>query len=158
MYMYIFIYLKKNSRIIPESVRWLLTQKKYDRAKTIIQRIAKFNKRNIPEDVKLITSDSVLLQNGTEDHASGENLKKREYTPSVLDMFKNKVLFKRSVILFYIWYVYYVVFQTIIRCQGRTIKCSFCCYPRFSSHKYHNPRHSTNVLLVQCWASGQTVC
>ena len=64
-------------------------------------------------------------------------------------MFKNKVLFKRSVILFYIWYVYYVVSQTIIRCQGRTIIINV--YSAATPDSHLTSITTRDIQPMYCW-------
>ena len=82
-------------RLIPESVRWLLTKNRTYQAKRIILRVAKFNGQDLPEDDLL---EQVPLQNGVQAEGVG-----RDKPPSVLDLFRSPVLRIRSAVLFYIW-------------------------------------------------------
>jgi hypothetical protein len=74
---------------MPESVRWLLSKGKTREANVIIQRIAKFNKKPLP--------DGMRLKAGT----------KAESTPSSLSLirqvFSTKIRIGRFLILAYNW-------------------------------------------------------
>lgn len=90
---------KKNYyRLIPESVRWLLSKNRVDEAKAVIQKCAKVNGVDIT-DVRL----DELLKMGEEN--------KKKYDPkmtaSVIDLFKHSNLRKRSLIIFFDWWVFY---------------------------------------------------
>ena len=41
-------------RCVPESTRWLVTEKRYDEARTLIFESAKINKKTIPEHLLII--------------------------------------------------------------------------------------------------------
>lgn len=43
-----FYFLILFSRIIPESARWLISQRRFQEADEILQKAAKFNKRTLP--------------------------------------------------------------------------------------------------------------
>ena len=113
-----------HNRLVPESLRWLVSQKKYDEAAAVVKRAAKFNGLKVPqhllhtkdEHLTLIVSgkDSTAA-NGVDNHGntgpvesqtssskveSNEQLKKR-YT--FLDMFRTPKLRMRSILLFYVW-------------------------------------------------------
>ena len=75
-------------RFIPESVRWLNLNGKGDEAMKILRRIAKFNKREIPNEITLKCSSK-------EENSSG----------SLLDLFRPLCIAKQTMVQFYAWYV-----------------------------------------------------
>lgn len=84
------------SRLIPESVRWLLSKKKIKEAKGVIQKCAKVNGVSI-SDAKL----DELLRKGETDKKNDDV----QVTASVIDLFKHSNLRKRSLVIFFDWYV-----------------------------------------------------
>lgn len=80
---------------IPESARWLLTKGRKEEAQQIILAAAKENKVSIPTDVL----ENLILP--TEQEKKQENEKK----PSLLDLFKNANLRRKSFIIFFLWFV-----------------------------------------------------
>lgn len=81
-------------RVIPESVRWLISKNRNDEAKKLIQIAAKENKVTI-SDEQLDT-----LLNVNENMNDGNSNKKRA---SVLDIFRHENMRKRSLIIFFDW-------------------------------------------------------
>ncbi|KAF5303703.1 hypothetical protein FQR65_LT00847 [Abscondita terminalis] len=79
---------------IPESIRWLLIKGRIEEAKKIVGVAAKENKVNIPDDHLhcLLSSDL-------------KNRNSKEYSATVLDIFKHRKLVKTSLILFFDWMV-----------------------------------------------------
>ncbi|XP_058487107.1 solute carrier family 22 member 13 [Solea solea] len=49
---------------IPESARWLLEKGRFEEANEIIRRVAKVNKRSVPEDLLLLVSERKKVHNG----------------------------------------------------------------------------------------------
>lgn len=80
---------------IPESARWLLTKGRQEEAETILMKVAKENKTEIPYE-----SLKALLETG-ESKTSDENCKQA----SVLDLFKYPNLRKKSLTIFFLWFV-----------------------------------------------------
>ncbi|KAG5851021.1 hypothetical protein ANANG_G00088590 [Anguilla anguilla] len=79
--------------ILPESARWLLTQGKQEKARALIQKAAKVNKRTVPE--------KLLNKIETE---------KARRTGSMLDLFRIAYLRKRVLVMNYIWFVICLVY------------------------------------------------
>lgn len=79
---------------MPESLRWLILKNKVDAAESQISRVTAWNQLAFPQRAW----EDVKLQLGTMTH----DLK--QY--SVLDVLKTPKLRKRSLVLFYLWYVY----------------------------------------------------
>lgn len=75
--------------ILPESVRWLLSQKKYDKAQAEVDRICRWNKTEFVglDDYKEQVAENSLPKEG------------------LLDLLKSKVLLLRSVNVCYCWFV-----------------------------------------------------
>ncbi|XP_063063380.1 solute carrier family 22 member 13-like [Engraulis encrasicolus] len=82
--------------LLPESARWLLTQGRQDEARKEIQKVARVNKRDVPE--KLL--DQLEADSTTE-------------TGTILDLFRVAYLRKRALIMCYIWFVTSLVYYGV---------------------------------------------
>lgn len=80
---------------IPESARWLLSKKRKDEAVLIIQKAAKENKVTIPQEVY----DNLIDESSTDVKTKAVN------EPSVLDLFRYPNLRKKSLLIFFDWFV-----------------------------------------------------
>lgn len=80
---------------IPESARWLLSKKRKDDAIVIIKKAAKENKVTIPQEVY----DNLIDESATEVKKEPVN------QPSVLDLFRYPNLRKKSLLIFFDWFV-----------------------------------------------------
>lgn len=82
---------------IPESVRWLLTKGRWEEAKTNLRAVAAENNKSLPESVLEGLCHEI------------ENEKKKESDsqekPSLLDLFKYPNLRKKSLVIFFLWFV-----------------------------------------------------
>lgn len=78
-------------RAIPESLRWLISNEKYDEIDVYMTRAAKVNKVTLPEKLK----DAKALA-----ELQGVKSKKKYY---VWDMLRTPKLRLRSIMMFYIW-------------------------------------------------------
>ncbi|XP_046393817.1 organic cation transporter protein-like [Ischnura elegans] len=79
--------------IIPESVRWLLTKGRVDEVKVLLNKAAKENKVEIPEELfKKITEEKVDEEDNTQRH-------------SLLDLFRYPNLRKKTLYIFFNWMV-----------------------------------------------------
>ncbi|XP_064549861.1 organic cation transporter-like protein isoform X2 [Drosophila montana] len=76
--------------IVPESVQWLISKQKYDKAMTCLKRVAKINGRQL--------DDSVYAQFIADCKLSQQNTKT---TPNLLDLFKTTRLRRNTFILFF---------------------------------------------------------
>lgn len=79
---------------IPESARWLLSKDRKEEAVTIIQAVAKENKVTIPQDVYDGLSDEKKVVK-----------KEGERDPSVFDLFRYPNLRKKTLLIFFDWFV-----------------------------------------------------
>lgn len=85
--------------IIPESARWLLSKRRKADAIKIIEHAAKENKVTIPQEVY----DNLLDETPEEEKKANEAAKKPE--PSVLDLFRYPNLRRKSLLIFFDWFV-----------------------------------------------------
>lgn len=76
---------------VPESIRWLVNQGKNEQAEHHARRIARFNKKELPNELNLYAGSKAVKIDG------------RNY--SFHDLFINKEIRKRTMLMGYIWYV-----------------------------------------------------
>ena len=81
------------TRLAPESVRWLVLQSKMEAVKEQVQRMTKFNGLPYPTE----PMEAVVAK----DKSNTERA--RQF--SFFDLLQTKEMRKRSLILFYLWYV-----------------------------------------------------
>uniref|UniRef100_U5ETI5 Putative synaptic vesicle transporter svop n=1 Tax=Corethrella appendiculata TaxID=1370023 RepID=U5ETI5_9DIPT len=83
----------------PESARWLISNNRTTEAIVWIKKVAKFNKVEVPSEVldKLVEEEKAAAE-------SSEN-NKDEPKASIIDLFRYPNLRKRSLIIFFAWYV-----------------------------------------------------
>jgi MFS transporter, OCT family, solute carrier family 22 (organic cation transporter), member 4/5 len=81
--------------LIPESTRWLISKNRIDEAKALIAKAAKYNKVTVPEEV---------LENLVDKPAEAEATNSG-HKPSVLDLFRYPNLRKKSLLIFFNWFV-----------------------------------------------------
>uniref|UniRef100_A0A8D9E0J8 Organic cation transporter-like protein n=1 Tax=Cacopsylla melanoneura TaxID=428564 RepID=A0A8D9E0J8_9HEMI len=100
--------------IMPESIRWLISQKRYDEAAAIIEKMARWNKVQLDFDVK----ESLCKSSGGED----SNSPKMTYLQSVLEASKSPTLMFRLAIISFCWmncsFIWYGVTQQATLIQG----------------------------------------
>lgn len=81
-------------RFIPESARWLLTKGRLQEAKDLLQRASLENGVEMPNEAL-----DTLLNNNSED--STPDTRK----PSLFDLFRYPNLRRKSIVLFFNWYI-----------------------------------------------------
>ena len=79
---------------LPESFRWLAARKRFNKAEAVVTRIVKFNDLEFPRDI----FDDMAEKNKSEEKTATS----KKYT--IIDLFRFRVLRKRSVILAWIWF------------------------------------------------------
>ncbi|KAL1453684.1 hypothetical protein WDU94_010004 [Cyamophila willieti] len=93
--------------LMPESIRWLIAQKRYDEAAAYIEKMARWNKVQLDFDVK----ESLVRTGGGEDTKTP----KMSYLQSLLEAGKSKTLMSRLAICSFCWmtcsFVWYGVTQ-----------------------------------------------
>ncbi len=77
------------SRVIPESIRWHVTQGNSRKALKIAAKISRVNKIELPEDLEV--------------HAKASFSGKKPSDYNVFDLFKTPIIRKRAFLMFYIW-------------------------------------------------------
>lgn len=108
--------------MVPESVRWLIAREDLQKAKKIITRAAKVNKRELSEALldSFEKSPTLTEKNGDSSKSAQETSEKKinsyesnnrgEIYGAVRDVFKSKTLLLRYAVLMYIWGVNALVF------------------------------------------------
>jgi OCT family organic cation transporter-like MFS transporter 4/5 len=81
--------------IVPESVRWMIRKGKYDEAKAQIETMAAENKAELPPGLV----DDMITAYKEEDVKTGAK------TASILDLLTHMNMLKKSLILFFLWFV-----------------------------------------------------
>ncbi|XP_024603676.1 solute carrier family 22 member 1 isoform X2 [Neophocaena asiaeorientalis asiaeorientalis] len=92
-------------RFVPESPRWLLSQKRNTQAVKIMDHIAQKNGKLPPADLKMLS----LKEDVTE-----------KLSPSFVDLFRTPHLRKHTFILMYLWLTSSVLYQGLIMHMGVT--------------------------------------
>ncbi|KAM4817658.1 solute carrier family 22 member 1 [Urocitellus parryii] len=92
---------------VPESPRWLLSQKRNTQAIKIMSHIARKNGKSPPADLQMLSVE--------EDDTDKQS-------PSIIDLFRTPNLRKHTCILMYIWFSCAVVYQGLIMHMGATSK------------------------------------
>lgn len=93
---------------VPESFRWLVSNKQYDRAEAVVKKMARINKAEVPNlnEIKKITLT--------------EETDNKKYT--VLDLFRGKYLIKNTLLHAVMWftcgYVYYAISFGVQKLSG----------------------------------------
>ncbi|XP_023554998.1 solute carrier family 22 member 1 [Octodon degus] len=90
---------------VPESPRWLLSQKRITQAVKIMDHIAQKNGKPPPTDLKMLSVE----EDGTE-----------KLSPSFVDLFRSPTLRKHTFILMYMWFSCSVLYQGLIMHVGAT--------------------------------------
>ncbi|XP_074044073.1 solute carrier family 22 member 1-like [Macrotis lagotis] len=91
---------------IPESPRWLLSQKKNTKAIKIMEHIAQKNGKLIPANLKDLSLE--------------EDDNTEKLSPSFKDLFRTPQIRKHTLILMYIWFSSSVLYQGLIMYMGAT--------------------------------------
>ena len=80
---------------LPESFRWLLTKNRFDDAERVLERISDFNDLPFPrEEFNKVVDNS---------NKAGKKTDTGEKSYSIIDIFRSRVLRKRSIIVGFIW-------------------------------------------------------
>ena len=80
---------------LPESFRWLLTKNRFDDAERVLERISDFNDLPFPRE-----EFNKVIDNSNKAGTKAENVEK---SYSIIDIFRSRVLRKRSIIVAFIW-------------------------------------------------------
>ncbi|XP_042545695.1 solute carrier family 22 member 1-like [Dipodomys spectabilis] len=90
---------------VPESPRWLLSQRRSAQARRTMEHIAQKNGKLPPADLKMLS----LEEDSTE-----------KLSPSFIDLFRTPNLRKHTCILMYLWFACAVLYQGLIMHMGAT--------------------------------------
>ncbi|CAC5394093.1 SLC22A4_5 [Mytilus coruscus] len=94
--------------IIDESLRWLIANKRADEAKTLVRKIAKFNKVDLNDILPLIQHDGKI------DPFPIHQNPKEEKRENILTIARHKILLKTAFIMAFTWYVHIFACMTCI--------------------------------------------
>ncbi len=84
-----------SSRFIPESLRWLLSEKDHVRALRVLKRAARVNKVTLPENV------AELLPRASD--WGSEELEEKSSIHNFWHAFKTPNLRRHTIVMFYVW-------------------------------------------------------
>ncbi|XP_058390284.1 solute carrier family 22 member 1 isoform X1 [Diceros bicornis minor] len=90
---------------VPESPRWLLSQKRDTQAIKIMDHIAQKNRKLSPADLKMLSLEEDITE---------------KLSPSFADLFRTPRLRKNTFILMYLWFTSSVLYQGLIMHVGAT--------------------------------------
>ncbi|XP_048210354.1 solute carrier family 22 member 1-like [Perognathus longimembris pacificus] len=90
---------------LPESPRWLLSQRRSAQAGRIMEHIARKNGKPLPADLKMLSVDEDASE---------------KRSPSFIDLFRTPNLRKHTCILMYLWFACAVLYQGLIMHMGAT--------------------------------------
>ena len=85
-------------RFVPESFRWLVTNRRYEEAETVIDKVAKMNGHAKP-DISHMIEQAKLEEKQTTKHYS------------VIDLFKTRENVIKTLALLFIWFVMTLIFD-----------------------------------------------
>lgn len=88
--------------VIPESIRWLMNRKQYDQVEAILQKAAKFNGVSLGADPLGVRKESALERQISEVEKTTAC---QATSYSLLDMMRTPKLRRRSLVMFYTWFV-----------------------------------------------------
>lgn len=91
--------------LVPESPRWLLSQKKTAQAIRVMEHIAQRNKNLPPADLKMLCLEEDVSE---------------KRSPSFADLFRTPNMRKHTFILMYLWFSCAVIYQGLIMHMGAT--------------------------------------
>jgi len=82
---------------LPESTRWLITKKRFDEARKVIEKAAKMNKKCVPEHLLIDQSVKEIDGSGAdEDHGP-------QQSENLIQIFRTRVLCVRIVVMSFAW-------------------------------------------------------
>ncbi|KAM4866109.1 solute carrier family 22 member 1-like [Thomomys bottae] len=90
---------------LPESPRWLLSQRRNAQARKIMEHIARKNGKLPPADLKMLSVEEDTTE---------------KQSPSFIDLFRTPKLRKHTCILMYLWFTCSVLYQGLIMHMGAT--------------------------------------
>ncbi|XP_057595111.1 solute carrier family 22 member 1 [Hippopotamus amphibius kiboko] len=90
---------------VPESPRWLLSQKRNTQAVKIMDHIAQKNGKSSPADLKMLSLEEDVTE---------------KLSPSFADLFRTPHLRRHTFILMYLWFTSSVLYQGLIMHMGAT--------------------------------------
>ncbi|KAL5005556.1 hypothetical protein ScPMuIL_019012 [Solemya velum] len=79
-------------RIVPESFRWLVAKRKFDEAEKVLQNMAKWNKKPIPDFNRIRKVVGIEADD-----------KEKKGNPTIITLFRSKDLTKKTLLLAFMW-------------------------------------------------------
>lgn len=88
---------------MPESIQWLIANKKYNKAKSVAKFAAKVNNKTISSDLLEVPAPEPEETPGVGQSQEGLLRVKERKKFTVLDLFKTPNLRRYTLIMFYLW-------------------------------------------------------
>ena len=91
------------SRFLPESIRWLISKKKYCQARELIIKASKMNGVLVPEHLIVIPDNDKESVSSEGSNANNSENQQEEKSETIIDVFRSPVLCKRICVMFIAW-------------------------------------------------------
>jgi len=104
----------RSTRIIPESVPWLIANNRLEEAKQILHKAARWNKVELPQKYRPATTAAPLTRVSAAENEQNCPLMTKEEGPvsvetttqyTMVDLFRSRRLTVNLLVMFYLWYV-----------------------------------------------------
>ncbi|XP_033739920.1 organic cation transporter protein-like [Pecten maximus] len=126
--------------VIPESPRWLISQKRYSEADKIIERAARVNKKPLPPSLMKVNQEK------DEKEADGR----------IWHLFSNKVLLSRTLIVYFNWAVVSMIYYGVTMHTGNMNGDFYLNFFLLAVVEF--PAYFMSIALLDRWGRKRTHC